>query len=262
MKLIDSQGKLFGKYNIIDLLIVFFIICVLGYGIFSILMKEEIEEPLLVRLKANNQPDFIYNNLKIGDRIIDKDPNKNNSKIIDIIVDLEHECGEKDLIILAELETKKDNEGLLFFNNEEIRVGKSIFLSTPVIETWARIIDINESVEPYIYENKIVTVRLEEVESWIADIMKKGSKELLDNKTIAIVNKKTVIPSEIVSLSDSGDVLINDNPLKKDIELEIKLRVRKTEEGLIFKNKFISVGKWINFDFEDISFDGQIISIN
>jgi hypothetical protein len=372
MKFIDADGKLFGKFNIIDSIILLFIIFIVVFGIIYIFFNKEDIETTIVQLKFINQPDYIHENIHIGDILIEKNNDNrknNNSKIIELtifpsIANLKN----RDILMLAELAAKKNYKGLLFFDNQEIKIGAPFELNTPFITgSWAKIIEINgsreeitfetkkvqlevdnipdymynklnvgdnifivnnetnskiidieviseykesreilvlaeietfnrenkdlfenqeikignyikfrtdsvsdiwgkiigidEFIEPYIYGKKIVIVKSECVDPKISNKIKIGTRELLNNKIIAVVNQVTVAPQKIISVTDNGEVLVRENPLKNEVIIEVELEARKIEEDFTYKNQIIDAGKKISFDFEELDFEGLIIAI-
>lgn len=91
MKMIlDQKGKLFGKINIIDLLLI--LVVVLAVAFFGIKMMDDggaavsTGEGVRMEFYAEEVSDFVVENIKIGDTLTDDTGNINLGKIVDIEV--------------------------------------------------------------------------------------------------------------------------------------------------------------------------------
>ena len=92
MKLIDNNGRLFGKISIVDVLVVLVVVAV-GLAVYFKTHQPQtgtkIEtETIVYQMLLNSQPQYVVDSLQIGDDVFDKERSTGGSlgKIIDIEV--------------------------------------------------------------------------------------------------------------------------------------------------------------------------------
>lgn len=89
MKLIDEKGKLFGKFNAIDICVIIIVI-VLAFGAFykfRVNDKTKISGamlPITYTVEVKRIRDYVYNNVKEGDLLYDKTSGNCIGKIVKI----------------------------------------------------------------------------------------------------------------------------------------------------------------------------------
>lgn len=252
---IIKNGKVLGKYNIIDALVIICIILLLAILIKFVFFKPE--QTINLELTIENLPDYIYDNIQVGDSIILED-NK-DSKIKEIILTSEKNQ-LRDIKIYAELLTKKEKQGL-FFGDTEIKIGNTLDIKTEkVIIKNTKISQIGERIEKK-YTNLLITILIPETDNWETEAIKLNSEEILENKTIAKIVNKNIIPTKITTLNEKGEIFEKQNPLKNDIELTINLLTEKKDKSYIYENQQLIVGEKITLTISNTRITGIITSI-
>ena len=77
MKLIDEKGKIFGKFNVIDLCVVVIVLILAAgtyykFGVMDKTSTAAAMEPVTYTVKINKIRDYVFNNVKEGDTLYDK----------------------------------------------------------------------------------------------------------------------------------------------------------------------------------------------
>jgi hypothetical protein len=135
--------KVIEKVNLIDLFAVLFIILIISIGTYQSVKKythtqENIQNDTFQELvldaefQIDFQPDYLANNINPGDYIMDKGTHDNISKINNVTITSPwYDKPEiKNIKIFATLKAEKDKENVLHFNNQELKIGKTIDIST------------------------------------------------------------------------------------------------------------------------------------
>lgn len=254
--LIDSKGRLFGKINVIDALVFLFIILVVVAGLRFAFFGPE-PQMTMVKLELKNQPDYIYDNLHVGDILLLND--NNNSMIVDILVTSKK--GElRDLLLLVKLDTVKKNENL-FFDDQELRIGKRFKLITSLVESNSAIIDFDSTLDEIVSETLEIKMMSEQVKPWIADALTNGAKQIVQGETVAILIDNEAIPAKTIITSEDGDIFLREHPINKDILTTLNIVVQKTNGAYYFQGSELYVGNSLTFYFDGITLSGQIINI-
>lgn len=90
MRLIDNQGRLFGKINLIDVLLILVILAAVAFGVYKMTQGEVVinapEKNVTVQFYGNALYPFVIQNIKEGDTIRSLDTNDVIGKIVKIEV--------------------------------------------------------------------------------------------------------------------------------------------------------------------------------
>jgi len=254
--LIDSKGRLFGKINVIDALVFLFIILVVVAGLRFAFFGPE-PQMTMVKLELKNQPDYIYDNLHVGDILLLND--NNNSMIVDIAV-TSKKGSERDLLILADLDAEVDDVKI-FFGNQELKVGKTIKLATPFVEFVPTIVSFGNDLGEITTDNKIVTVLFENVKPWIADSLIVGAKQEVQGDVVASLLSKDITPAKMVVQSEAGDVFLRDHPLNKDVRATVEISSQNMNNYNYFQGSEVFVGGSLTFYFDGLTVSGHVINL-
>lgn len=284
MKIIDEKGRLFGKVNIIDFLVVLFL-CVLVfvfYSAYKIVTKEPPVEPKeflefeipcdLIKIKPE-----VLALIAIGDRETDE---KNNtvgeiiwvgeSKPAKYLVNLgsneKYEVDDptlRQLPVKLKIKTEKrlgdNNIYNIFYNNQKISIGEPFRFTTnkyavEVIpnlptqkEAWVEIKVKFSAISPEI--NKLIS------EGYI-EKDKKG-------RIIGRLNKIVSIhPSQVQALKvEEGKFIFVTDPLRNDVVAILEILCTKKEGSLYFKDFSVKTGTQMTFVSELYVISGEVIGI-
>lgn len=148
--------------------------------------------------------------------------------------------------LILNLKTEVDRrKRKLKFNHRPLEVGGPIDLTMGSIGTRGVITYIEGMPDPRVFEEKIVEARLVDrttvfpetlgVQPWIAEVIKIGD-QMRDSqgRVVAEILEKNIKPAEKIIVTSDGRVLVNQDPLKKDVSLVIKLDTLKQGETNYF----------------------------
>lgn len=262
MKLIDNRGRLFGKYNIIDVMVVLFILLVVIVGARFVLVQPEAEWTI-VKVRAGNQPDYVADSLAVGDLLLGGEGN-----VIGNITELQilPDGGDnKNIVMKLNLNTEtQDNKTL--FNDNELKIGSSIGISTKKV-TVKGTVTIAGFEGRKITKEELVdrTVQLEirNARPWLADAVSEGaSQRNSKNRVVAEVVEKNVEPAEVVFTTETGEVVKRDHPVNKDVTLGVRLTLEEREGGLYFQGRKVSISRSLKLELDSVEISGTITSIS
>lgn len=258
MPLIDSQGRLFGKINIIDLMVVCAVILVgiVGYKYVFASSKEAVYPDIFIEAVAS-LPEFIVQNFYIGAVEIDK------NEVIANITDIEKipkGNGNYNVYIKAKIKAKYKDEKV-FFKGKPLEVNSIQTLFN--LNGWNILNIDNKPKLVRSYTKKEIELKLYNQKPWVADAISNGDKEVINNKTIALIIAKKIEDAEITLLSEqASDVYIKQKYPNKDITLTIKILAQRKNNDLFFKGKKLKIGQELIINTKDATIKGIVSKIH
>jgi len=263
MEIIDEKGKVFGKINLIDLLIVVVVLAVVGVALKFLLANEEW---ITVELKLSNQPLWIMDALYVGD--FDGKPGDVNAEVTDIEV-IASSTGTpavatlvssittgkislgsskeltKDIILTAKMRvtTKTENNHTYYsFKGDELKLGSAVELklgNADISGVVTRIGDINKTYLD-------VTLAMQDQPSWLPTAVKIGDVERTSSGRI----NARILGVNVFPGSEAAT---------KTVFLNAQIAVYINENGVpVFKANELKLGSEVNIELSDISITGVI----
>ncbi len=255
MRIIDRNGKLFGKINIIDFLVVLFILLVLIIGARIIFFhKKSITYAAIQVCEGRDSKGNIFNCGKvpyfIGDAMEKGDVVKSFGKVIAQIVDVDTEDkdeSKKDVLIELEMLTDVKKQGL-YFRNQELRVNMPISFKTSKINIDGVITKLSSKriniTKPY--TEKYVEIFFSNVPPEIFEVLSKGMKSMYNGKVV----------TEVIDFEAISGVGVN-----KDVSIKAMLLVKYKEGGFWFEDQKLQVGAPIGLNIGDAYLKGKVMKI-
>jgi len=276
MKVIDENGRLFGKINVIDLAIILSVICIIAISITAFLMKKhaalgpeaeftEVEMDFrLIKIRPATLP-FI----KVGDYAFDDKGN-----VIGEILLVEQlkpylqnfDMGE-DMVLKKENKTLKElkaklklkvkiYDNQLFYDNERLQAKSPIVFKAKNYRVLA---------DP-VFGNRWVRVRVKfsGIEQETVDLIKESDVETnlqgeAVSKIVKIISKKTV-DSLILKVEENKFITVT-NPYQIDLIATLDILCDERANGLLFKGSILRLGDGLSFHSRDYFIKGNIIVI-
>jgi len=270
MEIIDDKGRIFGKINVIDFLVILFLLCIMpmfyfGYKIMTKRPASLTEVPKKEFVEIETLCQFIKLTPEIAKIISigDKELNENGELVGEIIsLDKAESCtyefkiGEKEKIIKKDtglkqlnaklklkLEVKEDKP---YYKSSEIKVGLPLEFKTDEYTIQAVIpkVEIVEKKIVEVVEERIIDlfVTLKDLDEEVVKFVSVGDKELDHNgKIITEILSLGKIEDSSVELDlGSSNFIIGEDSNKKQISTKIRLKCQvKNKNQLYFKNKRI-----------------------
>lgn len=284
MKIIDDKGRIFGKINIIDFIIILFLISLLsmfyyGYKLFYFHPKPEkkfyaqtlsikglvydIDSEVLNKINKGDKAFDIYGN-EIGE-ITEVGGVKKIKRKIDIGQDKYMFLDDTKLSLKLKLKGNlKDN--VFVFNGQGLRYGQSINFKTP--EYNLKVLVIPKEGQEDKFKTARIRILAENVFPEVADLVSVGDREYMeDNQT-----EENFLPGKIVSIlrkDNSRVALINkDEKVEffgysrhKEIELVLSLNIMKKKELIYYKDVPIKVGSIFTFKTVKYNLNCRVLEI-
>lgn len=258
MAIIDGKGRVFGKINVIDIMVILFIILVIAVGAKFVLVKPDHPAWITVEVMAKNQSYTAIETIETGSLILDSSGNK----IGEVLAIYASPRGMKwDITLYLNLSIEKRSNKLYFANNElNINGNIDITLGHTNIQD-ANIISINKSLSG---ETKaIVEVIFKDTKPWVAEKITKGDTETnSQGRIIAKIISKESIPASMIVTSDAGEIYIREHPELKDVTAVFEIIAKKMGTSLSLHNEGIKIGKNFNFYADEYDISGTIINIS
>lgn len=104
---------------------------------------------------------------------------------------------------------------------------------------------------------RTVTLRMDEVRGYLAEVVEPGLSEQASNETIAQITDVDTKPSVIVQ--QDGSVV--DHPFDKSVTITTELQVRETATGIRFKGEQIRPGQTVILDLGTITIEAAVVRI-
>ena len=270
MKIVDSEGKVFGKVNIIDLTVLLIVLSLIVLVIRTTTPNREISkgewitrEWITIELLVYNQPQWVVDALSLGDVMVD-----NNDVVIANITDImliKVNNDRKDLLLKVRIFVDKKNDRFVF-QNKEIRINSPIFLVTEKIEFRGVIGAIGASNETKLQRRSIkrnVTVYMTRIDQWLVNSISVGEISVdMDDRIMAEIISKDVTPTEVEVSTDSGS-LVKTNSLKyKDMTLTLSLLLDEEDGSLWYKNNQVKLGLPLEVVVGDVYIKGFVKDVS
>lgn len=287
MRIVDEKGRFFGKINVIDFLVILFLLCILpafyfGYKIMTkkpvgvAPEKEFIETQIdfqLIKVKPE-----VAKIVSVGDKELDE-----NGEIVGEIVGLGQSMpykyeldiggGQKQKIviedaILKQMEAKvklktelKQNN--LYYKDVLIKVGSPLVFKTNKYSLTA--IPFFEEKERIKERQILLKVKFSGVLPEIANIVRKGDveKDPLGKMAAMITSIISNTPSQtqVLALKENRFITLT-YPFSKDLLLVLDVQCIEKEGIFYFKNYPLKMGNNITFATDLYSITGVIIGMS
>ncbi len=159
--IIDQKGKLFGKINIVDLLIILFVLVAVGATVYKFQFSAHkdvntADGQIEYTLKVQGVRDFTANQFAVGDEVFDKETNKS----IGTITGIRQEDAEEfvnmadgtfvmqtipdkfDLYITIVSDARMNDEGYFANGTKQIGAYSTLNVYTQKVEVYAQVQDV------------------------------------------------------------------------------------------------------------------------
>lgn len=149
------------------------------------------------------------------------------------------------------------------FRQETLKVGNTIHIAPNNISIIGNVVGIEGFGTIWGSEYVTVTGRAQNIDPWEADSLRAGDK-ILDNKgdLVAEVLDSRVELADVMTMTWTGEALQKKNPLLRDVNLTVKMRVMRNE-NLLFFNYFqsVGIGNKVRIQFPKIAVEINVMSV-
>lgn len=279
-----KNGKLFGKINIIDLMVVLVVLVAIAAVALFILKPKDGGDTLIMKFRIEEVDEFVAEKVHIGDDLYDDTFSLDLGKVIDVELDDSmsyggltngvYTLGTKEnyysMIITGECKGEKTSLGAEI-GGKKYGVGHSFVLRAGDAKLYLRVYDIklkedviesekNEVEEP-LTEVKL-TLHATEVEGFVAESIKTGvkTKNTDRNGELGNVSDVALAASESYYETDSG-IMLGSKEGYYSVTVTCTAMGVVTEEGIEVDGKLYSIGDAFNARFGSTSLRVMVSSI-
>jgi len=238
------------EISVFELLSVFILLITVFY--FKVYGKTSPEQ-VLVQIKLTSPesyyarnyfepPFWIFNSIEVGDGLL----SFSGEKKIEIISKdwYENTLGDDDtklkgsgFLIIKVVANCNNTTKVCTYNGQNLIVGNSIEFDLVNTKVFGVIYRTEKDLE---YKSKDITIKtlLRGYPNELAEYIpsKKHYLDLNGNPRYSILEKK-ILPAKVSVPRDNGTIAIGYDPLKKNVELVLKLRVKQYSDGLYFNEE-------------------------
>ena len=275
MRIIDEKGRIFGKINVIDFLVILFLLFLVpvfyfGYKILTKRPIIEAEERIIdLHIILINVNEDLVKKISVGDREVDESGKtiaeilylgkvENSTLKIDLgggNFVIEEDKTKKQIYTKMRLKCQVKEGGQLYFKEKKVDKNTPLEFKT----------DSYEVIGLVAPEEKRVSLRVKfsEVVPEIASIVQKGNieKDVFERTIARIDSIISNEPALVETITADGKFITLSHPFKRDIVAS--LNVLCVEKGGVyyFKEYIAKMGNEIIFNTDSYSISGLIVGI-
>ena len=260
MKKLFNDGKVFGKYNLIDFLVVLILAAGIIIGAGAVGLKiyndrnADNNEMIVMKFYAEEVSDFVVENMELGGELMDVDKNIPLGFATDIQIndsvtyggitsgqyELVNKEGYKSVVITSEVEGVKNALGVLV-NNFQYGVGHSMTLRVGDAKIYLRVYDIalksdmeaSEKQEASKQKPILISLEANEVNNFVAANIKEG--DLLYDYTNGVALGKVVSyeisDAKVYVTTDSGKIVTSSKEGFNTVKIIVEIDAEISQEG-------------------------------
>lgn len=274
LAVVDARGRLFGRINVIDLVVLAVITGLLLLGLKLVFFPAPVKwVEVRGRVCDIGLPDekyrpaecvwffpqSLYNHIRAGEVMVDK-----KGVVVASIKSVELiPAGEKMRVMASiALKTQVDDNGELLFNKQPLKINEMMLFDSKTL-AFTYIVSEVDGYMPPSRKVKTLVLSMKDVEPERADKIRAGVSEVgPDGSRIAEVVSRKEAPARMVVITDDGEVLERQHPINRDLNLTVRLAADEVFGKLYYKQSTpIKVGQDIEIITETINFRGTIIEI-
>jgi len=275
MKLLDDEGNLFGKINVIDALAILLVVAVVVAGIAVLVpgSNDPVSTPSTDSTNSTNEtryatvdlgthPNRIANQITIGDTT---ERNGHNLTVTDVY-SVPTDATSAAVVVRAELEgelneTNSNTTRFVFAGNQP-RVGNSTRIKTHEYSIKGPIQRFDEAGSSLNTESITVDIKIENTDQNTAAGITEETVRTSRGDTLVTVESVTTQPAEDVYRTEDGELMVQDHPTNKDVRLTAELLTIETESGYRFNSGPLRIGDSIRLDLGTVTVTGAITGID
>jgi len=293
MKIIDDKGRIFGKINIIDLLVLLVIIGIVGMFVFSYVKFIENSRPKKAEVKETTslEIDFklirvspeVVSLLKVGDKQLDSNGkaigeitwigepkpyqyifNMGSGPGVRVGFLVKEDEYFKEIPVKIKLHAEVRELSGAYYNNQQLLFNTPVTFSTSKYSLLAVPVVALSSAQKHQTWLQI-KVKFSGLYPELSNLINQGHIEI-DAEGNVIARLKEIISAKLtevqaLKVQDNTIAVIND-PFRSDITAVLDVLCTKMPDGWYYKNYPVKIGSQITFSAELYQVTGTIIGLN
>ena len=260
MELIDSKGRLFGRVNIIDALVVLLVLAVVAAGAALVLGSDETSDSDVARNVTATLETVVHPSVAQAVTVGDEYSSGGQTVArIDAVRSIPTvNSTDRLLQVDVTLQTKFE-DGTPQYLGTDATLGSRMLFKSGVYELNATIVELNGSAAERV--DATLDVRWENVRPDVADTLAVGMTEQHRGADAEITALDTE-PATVVVTSDSGEVFAREHPVEEDVSLSVAIEARQNSGSLFFHGRPVQNGDTVVLDFGTVTVDGIVTGIS
>ncbi|MDP3786216.1 MAG: DUF4330 family protein [Candidatus Omnitrophota bacterium] len=270
MKIIDEKGRIFGRINVIDFLVILFLLLLIPMLYFGskllIHMEPVVEKKTrIIQVKFLNIIPEIDRVLKIGD--IDVDGGRGRLEAILSNRPTNTDSSNRDILALVKI-SYDEKAGTLSYKQVPVRIGSPFSFTTDFYGVSGMVIDLGTGDVSHKREKPIeIEVRFSNIIPELARVFRIGDtdtdlKDMETGKLKVILSDK---PTETLELKQSSltqdQHMMRVNSLNRDVVALFDVICEENSGTLFYKGVPVRIGSSFSFTTNFYSISGVVIGI-
>lgn len=227
MELIDEDGNLFGRVNVIDALVVLFVLAVLVAGVALLGVFDDQEtETRYATIDLGEQPDYVIDRVEEGD-VVEHEGTADNITITDTY---KYETEESDAAVIqvevnGERIVEEDGEDRFEYLGEPLQIGRELTIDTDAYQVEGTITEAAVDRPELNIEETQVLIETS-IPATTADEIAEGDERIVGGTTISEVEsvssygtedsdqRRVFIGATLLTRSDGNTPLFGEEPIR------------------------------------------------
>ena len=261
---IDDDGQLFGLINVIDALVVLFVIAIIGAGIALVGVGGEPADTRYATIDLGEQPDYTANQITVGDEW-DVQGSADVLTVTDVFLAPTAD-GDRNVVIRAEvngtaIDPEAQEQSAITFAGEPLRFGRDLEIETPQYVVEGVVTDVGPEESFGTEATRSVTVEATEMPQSRVDRLGVGLTEVMRDDETATVTDVSDVASEEIRSSGDGFTTV-EHPRNRDVTMTLDMTVRELDDGtVLFRGSSLRIDQSIVFEFDEVTFEGDVVAI-
>ena len=257
MTLIDDEGNLFGVVNVIDALVVLFVLAVVvaGLAVAGVLGTDERignitgtteSDSQYATISLDSQPHYVVDRITVGDSTT------HNGATLTVTDVYSTATNATSSAVLLRVEVS---------DHERLRTGETVGFATDEYSTEGSILEISESNSSLRIEPTTVELKIEALDADVVSAIEVGANQTRTDESLPTVQTVTTQPTDVLVEGADGYVYLREHPTRHDVRLTVELGTIRTESGPQFHGSPLRVGNTITLDLKPTTIDGTVVNV-
>ena len=242
MELIDDEGRLFGRVNVIDALVVLLIAAVVVAGAAFVLTDDPAPEPetetTYATLDVGTVSPYIVDAIEEGDT--HSPDGESTIRITD--VHLTPQGDQTRVVLRVALEGERNDQDSLVYGGAPPRLGRTLDITTDRYQIDGQIRAVGDSDALATEQQRVLLS--DQVDAGTAQAVTPGGEIRLSGRTIARIDNVTTYTT--------------DQPTQRQLFVEATLTAHRQQDRLRFGDTPVRRGQTVTLPTSDYTLDGQI----
>lgn len=165
--------------------------------------------------------------------------------------------GERRLRLELSLRTIR-LENTVQFMGRPVRIGSTVPIQTGDATISPRIIGFGSA--PGTEVRATLHVQWEGVRPGVSDDLRPGLSESHRGAEATVTSVERE-PATVILESEGGQIFAREHPVKEDVELQVEVTGRQTEDGFVFHGRPVQAGSSVVLDFGSVTVQGTVTAV-